>query len=126
MILRDPPQPPVARTLTRDDDALTEREPRERRGHDVFRFVRQGHVSFVEARQAEFEIHFDEGISYSADILDMAVANEIVQKSGTWFSFENEKLGQGKENTRKFLSENPKLLNKIEKMVIDASKAKDK
>ncbi len=77
-------------------------------------------------RQAEFEIHFDEGISRSADILDMATANEIVEKSGTWFSFENEKIGQGKENTRRFLKENPKLLDKIEKMVITASKAKDK
>lgn len=77
-------------------------------------------------RQAEFEIHFDEGISHSADILDLAVQYEIIQKSGTWFSFENEKLGQGKENTRKFLSENPKLLSKIEKEVIAASQAKDK
>ncbi|MCK5014148.1 MAG: recombinase RecA [Candidatus Omnitrophica bacterium] len=77
-------------------------------------------------RQAEFEIHFDEGISRSADILDMAIANDIVEKSGAWFSFENEKIGQGKENTRRFLKENPKLLSKIEKMVIDVSKAKDK
>lgn len=73
-------------------------------------------------RQAEFEIHFDEGISHSADILDMAIANDIVQKAGAWFSFEDEKIGQGKENTRGFLVENPKLLNKIEKLVIDASK----
>ena len=77
-------------------------------------------------RQAEFEIHFAEGISRSADILDMAIANEIVEKSGSWFSFENEKIGQGKENTRKFLSDNPKLLDKIEKMVIAAVKTKDK
>lgn len=75
-------------------------------------------------RQAEFEIHFDEGISHSADILDMAIANDIVQKAGAWFSFEDEKIGQGKENTRRFLVENPKLLNKIEKLVIDASKVK--
>jgi len=77
-------------------------------------------------RQAEFEIHFAEGISRSADVLDMAVAHNIVEKSGTWFSFENEKIGQGKENTRRFLNENPKILAKMEKMVIAAAKAKDK
>jgi len=77
-------------------------------------------------RQAEFEIHFDEGISRSADILDMAIANDIIQKSGAWFSFEGEKIGQGKENTRKFLTDNPKLLNKLEKMAVDAAKARDK
>ena len=77
-------------------------------------------------RQAEFEIHFNEGICRSADILDMAIADGIVEKSGAWFAFENEKIGQGKENARKFLSDNPKLLSKIEKMVITASKAKNK
>ncbi|MBN1869627.1 MAG: recombinase RecA [Candidatus Omnitrophica bacterium] len=76
-------------------------------------------------RQAEFEIYFDEGISHSADVLDIAIVNEIVQKSGAWLSFENEKIGQGKDAARKFLSENPKLLNKIEKMVIDGAKAKE-
>ncbi len=76
-------------------------------------------------RQAEFEIHFDEGISRSADVLDLAVEHEIIQKSGAWFAFEQEKIGQGKENTRKFLTENPKLLNKLEKLVVAASKAKD-
>jgi len=77
-------------------------------------------------RQAEFEIHFDEGISHTADVLDMAIANEIVQKSGAWFSFEEEKIGQGKENTRRFLKENPKLLSAIEKLVITAANAKEK
>jgi len=73
-------------------------------------------------RQAEFEIHFDEGISRSADILDLAISYDIVQKAGAWFSYEQEKIGQGKENTRKFLTENPKLLGKIEKLVVEASK----
>jgi recombination protein RecA len=77
-------------------------------------------------RQAEFEIHFSEGISHSADVLDQAILYEIVQKSGAWFSYEEEKIGQGKENTRNFLKENPKLLSKIEKQVIEASKKKDK
>lgn len=68
-------------------------------------------------KEAEFEIHFSEGISRSADILDIAVKNDIVQKSGAWFAFEDNKIGQGKENSRKFLADNPKLLDKIEKLV---------
>ena len=68
-------------------------------------------------REAEFEIYFDEGISRAADILDLGVLHEIIEKSGTWLAFENEKLGQGKENARKFLKENPKILDKIEKMI---------
>ena len=68
-------------------------------------------------REAEFEIHFDEGISQSSDLLDLALKYEIIQKSGTWFSFENEKIGQGRENACKFLKENPKIMAKIEKEV---------
>jgi recombination protein RecA len=56
----------------------------------------------------------------------MAINYDIVQKSGAWFSFENEKIGQGKETARKFLSDTPKLLAKIEKMVITAAKEKTK
>jgi len=73
-------------------------------------------------REAEFEIHFTEGISHTADILDVAIKNDIVDKAGSWFSYENEKIGQGKENTRKFLKENQKLLNKIEKQIKDKLK----
>ncbi len=68
-------------------------------------------------KEAEFEIYFDEGISRAADILDLGVLHEIIEKSGTWLAFENEKLGQGKENARKFLKENPKILDKIEKTI---------
>lgn len=68
-------------------------------------------------REGEFEIYFDEGISLTSDILELGVKYEIVQKSGTWFSYENEKLGQGKEASRKFLKENPKILAKIEKQI---------
>jgi len=75
-------------------------------------------------REALFEIHFDEGISSSADILDLAIEYEIVEKSGAWFAFEQEKIGQGKENARKFLMDNPKLLSKIQKLVVEASKTK--
>ena len=68
-------------------------------------------------REAEFEIHFNEGISYEADILDLAVKQDIVEKSGAWFSYGGERIGQGKENVRKFLKDNPKILKKIEKEI---------
>jgi len=70
-------------------------------------------------RTAEFEILFNEGISAVSDILDLGVKNEIITKAGSWFSYENEKIGQGRESTRKYLLENPKLLNKIEKQIFD-------
>jgi len=77
-------------------------------------------------KEAEFEIYFQEGISEAADVLDLAVTHEVVQKSGAWFSFENEKIGQGRESTRKFLKENSKLMTKIKKQVIEKLKAKPK
>jgi len=69
-------------------------------------------------KQAEFEIYFDEGISHSADVFDVGVEGNIIEKSGAWFSFEGEKIGQGKENARVFLKENPKVLTKIEKQIL--------
>lgn len=66
-------------------------------------------------KQAEFEIYFDEGICKVADIINVATANDVIQKAGAWFSFDGEKIGQGKENSRIFLKENPKILQKIEK-----------
>jgi recombination protein RecA len=77
-------------------------------------------------KEAEFEIYFQEGISEAADVIDLAVAQEVIQKSGAWFSFENEKIGQGREATRKYLKDNPKILSKIKKMVIEKLKAKPK
>ncbi len=67
-------------------------------------------------KQAEFEIYFDEGICKVADIITLAAENDIIQKAGAWFSFEGEKIGQGKENTREFLKTNPKVLSKVEKL----------
>ncbi len=68
-------------------------------------------------REAEFEIYFDEGISHASDVLELGTKYEIVNKSGTWFSYENEKIGQGKESARKFLKDNPKVMAKIEKAI---------
>ncbi len=68
-------------------------------------------------KEANFEIYFKEGISRTADILELGILKNIIQKSGTWIAYENERLGQGKENARKYLQENPKLLDKIEKQI---------
>ncbi|MFH1395682.1 MAG: recombinase RecA [Candidatus Omnitrophota bacterium] len=65
-------------------------------------------------KQSEFDILFDEGISRSSSIIDMAEQVGVIKKSGTWLSFGDEKIGQGKENARIFLNENVKILNKIE------------
>ena len=74
-------------------------------------------------KEAEFEIYFDEGISKAADILDLGVSTEVILKSGSWLSFENEKIGQGREAARKALKDNSKLMAKIEKLIIEKLKA---
>lgn len=68
-------------------------------------------------REAEFDIMFGEGISREGDILDLAVANEVVQKSGAWFAYQGEKIGQGRENAKVYLKENPAAMEEIEKLV---------
>jgi recombination protein RecA len=65
-------------------------------------------------KQAEFDVMFDEGISRIGDILDLASAKGIVKKSGSWFSYGEEKLGQGREGVKAYLTENPKIWMKIE------------
>jgi recombination protein RecA len=62
---------------------------------------------------AEFDIMFDEGISYTGDVLDLAVEHKIVHKSGAWFAYGDEKIGQGRENVKKFLREHPAILDEI-------------
>jgi len=68
----------------------------------------------------EFDIYYDEGISRTGEILDLAVDRNIVEKSGTWFSYQNERLGQGRENARTFLKEHPDVLEDLERKVRDA------
>ncbi|MBC7868127.1 MAG: recombinase RecA [Gloeobacteraceae cyanobacterium ES-bin-316] len=65
-------------------------------------------------RQAEFDIIYGEGISKLGEIIDMGVELGIVQKSGSWFSYNNDKLGQGREGVKKILQDNPELANEIE------------
>ncbi|MBI4974912.1 MAG: recombinase RecA [Candidatus Omnitrophica bacterium] len=70
-------------------------------------------------RKAEFDIMYDEGISKAGSVLDMAESLGILQKSGTWLIYGEEKLGQGKENARTYLKENPKVTAKLEKEIRD-------
>ena len=65
-------------------------------------------------REAEFDIVYGEGISKEGNILDMAVNLDIIEKAGSWFSYNGERIGQGRENVKKYLKENPKLLEEIE------------
>lgn len=65
-------------------------------------------------RVAEFDILYGKGISKIGEIIDFAVALDIVKKSGSWFSYEGERIGQGKDNVRKFLEENPPICEEIE------------
>jgi len=63
---------------------------------------------------AEFDIIFGEGISVEGDVLDLAADHEIIEKSGAWYSYKGERIGQGRENTKKFLVENPDILQQVE------------
>jgi recombination protein RecA len=65
-------------------------------------------------REAEFDILYGEGISREGDLLDLAVTQNIVEKSGSWYSYKGERIGQGRENARAFLKENKDSLAKIE------------
>ena len=65
-------------------------------------------------REAEFDVVYGQGISKEGNILDMAVNLDIVEKAGSWFSYNGERIGQGRENVKKYLKENPKMLEEIE------------
>jgi recombination protein RecA len=65
-------------------------------------------------REAEFDILYGEGISREGDLLDLAAHNNIVEKSGSWFSYKGERIGQGRENARQFLKDNKEVLTKLE------------
>jgi len=65
-------------------------------------------------REVEFDLMYGEGISREGDLLDLAVENEVVEKSGAWFSFANERIGQGRENSKIFLKEHPEISKAIE------------
>ena len=68
-------------------------------------------------RIAEFEILYGHGISTEGEIIDMGVENDLIEKSGSWYSYNGDRIGQGKENVRQFLSENPKIAKELAKKI---------
>ena len=70
-------------------------------------------------KEAEFDIMFGKGISKTGDILDLAADNGIIVKSGAWYAYEGNKIGQGRENTKQYLIENPEICDEIEQKVRD-------
>jgi recombination protein RecA len=70
----------------------------------------------------EFDIMYGEGISKSGEVLDLAVDMEIVKKSGSWFSYKDTKLGQGRDSVKQLLQDNPEMLDEIEKIIRDRVK----
>jgi len=65
-------------------------------------------------REAEFDILYGEGISREGDLLDLAVNNNILEKSGSWFSYKSERIGQGRENARQFLKDNKDVMARLD------------
>lgn len=76
-------------------------------------------------RQVEFDIMYGEGISKTGEILDLGVKAGIVEKAGAWFSHDSIRIGQGRENSKTFLNENPEVLDKIEKLIRGKSEVVD-
>lgn len=70
-------------------------------------------------RVAEFDLMFDSGISKEGCVLDMAIENNVIEKSGSWFSYGSARIGQGRENAKQYLKENPKIFSEIDKKVRD-------
>ena len=68
-------------------------------------------------RKGEFDIMYGEGISYEGDLLDLAVEAEIIKKMGSWYSYNDEKIGQGRENAKQHLKDNEKFMTKIDDKV---------
>ena len=64
-------------------------------------------------KKSEFDIMYGEGISYVGDIIDLAVEGEIIQKTGAWYAYKDEKIGQGRENAKTYLQENPEVLDQV-------------
>ena len=69
-------------------------------------------------REAEFDIMFDEGISSTGDLIDLAIAEDIIKKTGAWLSYEDAHIGQGREKAKDFLKENPDLANEIRQKIL--------
>ena len=70
-------------------------------------------------REAEFDILYGKGISKIGNIVDVAVSLDIIEKSGSWFSYNGERIGQGRENVKKYLAENPEIMEEVDKKIRD-------
>jgi recombination protein RecA len=68
-------------------------------------------------KQVEFDIMYGEGVSKTGELIDLGVKAGVVEKSGAWFSFDSQRIGQGRENAKAFLKQNPDIANKIEAAV---------
>jgi recombination protein RecA len=68
-------------------------------------------------KQVEFDIMYGEGVSKTGELIDLGVKANVVEKSGAWFSYDSQRIGQGRENAKQFLKENPDIANKIEAAV---------
>ncbi len=76
-------------------------------------------------KQAEFDIMYGKGISKAGDLLDCAATAGIIEKAGSWYSFEGERIGQGRENVKEYLSQHPEVMDKVEKLLLDSLKPKE-
>jgi recombination protein RecA len=70
-------------------------------------------------KEVEFDLIHGEGISREGDVLDLAVEKNIIEKSGTWYTYGGQRIGQGRENAKQFLKENPKVLDQMEKELLE-------
>ncbi len=75
-------------------------------------------------RQAEFDIYFNEGVSRMGEIVDLGVERNIIEKAGAWYSYSGNRIGQGRENSKEFLKNNPEMAKEIEAKIIEAVKFK--
>ena len=76
-------------------------------------------------KEAEFDIMYGQGVSKESCIIDLAVENNIIEKSGSWFAYKGQKIGQGKDNARQYLIDNPDIRDEIEQLVRDSYKPAD-
>ena len=74
-------------------------------------------------KEVEFDLIHGEGISKEGDVLDLAAEKNIVEKSGTWYSYQGQRIGQGRENSKQFLKENPKILEQMEAEILENFRA---
>jgi recombination protein RecA len=74
-------------------------------------------------KEVEFDLIHGEGISREGDVLDLAADKNIVEKSGTWYSYQGQRIGQGRENSKQFLKENPKILEQMEAEILENFRA---